>query len=146
MNHNFFRLWNLTGILWFNLTHDTTTPMWKASRFSCDMTMISYFNISINISIITNPTFPKVLKIYKIFCSHYKFLVKIFFHHITTAFAVSNNTINKIVKSTLTKVWLKLTKFIVNTYYLTTIPANNMFLIFVCIRPIWILLSTIFWY
>ena len=48
----------------------------RASIFSSDMTMISYFNIIINIIIITNPKFSRVQKIFIIFFSHHKFFVK----------------------------------------------------------------------
>ena len=58
--------------------------MRRASIFSSDMTMISYFNISINISVTTNPTFRRVLKMFIVFFSRHKFFVKIFFHHFTT--------------------------------------------------------------
>ena len=94
----FFRLWNMTGILWFNLTL-ITIYMCRSSIFSSDMTMISYFNININISIITDPTFSRVLKIFIIFFSHHKFSVKMFFHHITGIFTFFNHAANKIVNS-----------------------------------------------
>ena len=89
----FFRLWNTTGIFWFDLTFDITISMYRASIFSSDMTMISYFNIIINIIIITDPTF-----------SHHKFFVKMFFDHITTTFTFFNHTANKTVKSIFAKV------------------------------------------
>ena len=40
---------------------------------------ISCCNITLNINIITNPTFSRVLKIFIIFFSHYKFLVNFLF-------------------------------------------------------------------
>ena len=73
----FFRLWNSIESLWFKI--DIAISMCKTSIFSSDMTMISYFNITINIIIIANPTFSRVLKIFIIFSGHHKFFVKMFF-------------------------------------------------------------------
>ena len=92
----FFRLWNTTGILQFNLT--LILQFLYAEPFS-DTTMIFYFNITINVIIITDPTFSRVLKIFIIFFGHRKFFVKMFFHHITAIFTFFNYTANKIVTS-----------------------------------------------
>ena len=85
----FFTLWNKV----FDI--DITISMRRASIFSSDMTMIFYCNITINIVIITGPTFSGVLKILIIIFSYYKFYVKMFFHHITTIFTFFNRTANK---------------------------------------------------
>ena len=61
--------------------------------------MISYFNITINISIITDPSFNRFLKISIIFLSHHKFFVKMFFIHFTAVLGLFDDTINKIVNS-----------------------------------------------
>ena len=75
--------------------------MCRASILSCDMKMIFYSNITININI-TNPTFNRVLKIFIMFFSYHKLIVKMFFHHISTRFAFFDHTINKTVNSILT--------------------------------------------
>ena len=126
------------------LKFDITISMCRgASIFSSDVTMMSYFNITINISIITNLAFSRVLKIFIILFSHCKFFVKILFHHFTTVLAFFNHAINKIV-NIFTQVWLKrLTKCIVNTYLFIAITTSNMFLIFVCIRIFMILFPII---
>ena len=118
--------------------------MWRTSLFSSYVTMISYFNIIINISIITNLTFSRVLKIYNIFFSHHKFFFKMFFHRITVIFTFLNRIINKIVNYIFALVYFKrLTKLIINTYHFTAITATNKFLIFICIRLIQVLFSII---
>ena len=43
------------------------------------MTMIFYFNIAIDVIIITDPTFSRTLKILINLFSHHNFFVKIFF-------------------------------------------------------------------
>ena len=58
---------------------DITISMHRASLFPSDLTMISYFNISRNVIIVTNPTFSRALKVFIVFFSHHKFLIKIFF-------------------------------------------------------------------
>ena len=62
-----------------------------------DMTMISYFNITINISIITDLIFSRVLKIFIIFFSHHKFFVKMCFYHFTTILTFFDHNTNKTV-------------------------------------------------
>ena len=42
--------------------------------------MISYFDTIINIIVITDSTFSRVLKMFIIFFSHHKFFVKMLFH------------------------------------------------------------------
>ena len=76
--------------------------MCRTFILSSDMTVISYFNITINIIIITDPTFIRVLKILMIFFSHHKFFAKRFFHPITTIFTFLDRTANKILSSILT--------------------------------------------
>ena len=77
------------------------------------MTTTSYFNITLNVSIITDLIFSKVLKIFSVFFNHHK----IFLHHITTLFTFFSDTANKLVNSIFIKVGFKrLTKFIINTY------------------------------
>ena len=71
--------------------------MRRASIFSNDMTLISYFNIIIKIIIVTDPTVSKALKIFIVLFSHPNFFVKLFFHHSTAIFTFFNYTINKIV-------------------------------------------------
>ena len=73
--------------------------MCRTYTFSSDMTIISYFSITINVIIITNSTFSRVRKIFVIFFSHHKFFVIIFIHHITTVFIFINYNINKTVNS-----------------------------------------------
>ena len=43
------------------LNFDVIISKCRASKFSSDLTIISYFNIIVNINIITNPTFSRVL-------------------------------------------------------------------------------------
>ena len=64
--------------------------MRRAPICSYDMTMISSFNITINIIVITDPTFSRSF-------SNHKFFVKRFFHDFTTVPAFFDHTINKIV-------------------------------------------------
>ena len=75
--------------------------MCQALIFSSDMTMISYFNIDINILIITNPAFNSiVLKILIILTSFHSLQVSLnFFYHTTIVLAFLNDTINKILSS-----------------------------------------------
>ena len=58
----FFRLWNAIRISWFNLA-DITISMCRTSIFSSDTTIISYFNLVINIIIATDLTFTRLVKI-----------------------------------------------------------------------------------
>ena len=96
---------------------DITISTCRASIFSCDMTMISYFNIIINKNIIPNPAFNKLLKIFVIFFIHYKFW-EMLYNHIITVFAFFNHTVNKMANSIFTQVWLKsLTELIINTHH-----------------------------
>ena len=53
--------------------------MWKSSIFSIDMAMISYFNIALKISSITNPTVSGFLKIFIIFTVITSSFLKFFF-------------------------------------------------------------------
>ena len=109
--------------------------MCRTSLFSSDMTIISYFNITFIINIITNLTFSRAFKIFIIFFSHHKFFVKIIFHNISITLTLFDHIINKITNSFFTLVRLKrFTKLIINTYYFITITASNILLIFVCIR------------
>ena len=57
------------------------------------MTMISYFNIVINIIIVLYSTFSRVFKILIIFFSRHKFFVKIFRRHISAIFTFFDHTI-----------------------------------------------------
>ena len=61
------------------------------------MTLISYFNIIINIFIVTGPTFSRVFKILIVFFGHDEFFVKMFFYRVTAIFTFFNHTINNIV-------------------------------------------------
>ena len=71
----FFKLWNTIGILWFNSKLIIIISMCRISIFSSDTTIFSHFNITINITIITNPIFNWVFKIFIVFFSNYKFFV-----------------------------------------------------------------------
>ena len=85
--------YNRNFLIQFNL--DITNSIRRASILSSDMTMICYFNITITISIIAEPTFSRVLKIFIIhFCCH-KFFVKMFFHDFNRVLALFDHTINK---------------------------------------------------
>ena len=96
---------------------DITISECRASIFSSDMTMIFYFNIIINIIIIADPTFNRVLKIFIVLCSHRKFFVKMLFHHVIAISTFFDHSINKIVNCIFTYVCLKrLTKLIISTY------------------------------
>ena len=111
------------------------------------MTKISYSNIIINIIIVTDRTFSRVLEISIVLFSHHKFFVKMLFHHVTAIFTFFDHIINKIVNCIFAEVCFKrLTKLIINTYYFIAITLSNMFLILVYIRLFWILLSIIFWH
>ena len=87
--------------------------MCRTSIFLNDMTMISYFNITINLV--------EFLKSSLAFLFITSSLLK-FFHHITTIFTFFSHIANEIL----------------NTIFITII-TRNMFLIFVSIRLIWIL-------
>ena len=63
------------------------------------MTMISYFNIIINVIITLNPPFSRVLKIFIMIFSHHKFFVKMFFDHVATISNFFDHTANKIAHS-----------------------------------------------
>ena len=80
--------------------------MFIASIFSSDITMISYFNTTVNIIILTDQTFNRVLEIFIILFGHYKFFIKFYFYF-TTVLIFFDHIINKIVNSILTYVWLK---------------------------------------
>ena len=67
------------------------------------MTTTSYFNITLNVSIVTNLTFSRVLKIFSVFFNH----LKMFLHHITTVFTFFNDSANKLVNSIFIKVRFK---------------------------------------
>ena len=72
--------------------------MSRASILSSDMTMITYFHISMNMIIATDPTFSKILKIFLVFFSHHKLFVKMFLHHVTAIFTFCDHIIIKIVQ------------------------------------------------
>ena len=98
---------NTTGISWFNLRLILESLCTEPLYFYCDMTMISYFNIIINIIIITNPKFSRLLKIFIVFSSHHNFFVKIVFHHVTVIFTFFDYTINKILNCIFSLVCIK---------------------------------------
>ena len=103
-------------VFWLWNTINITISMRWVSIFPSDMTMISYFNFTINIIALTGPTFYRVLKIFIVFFSHHKFLVKMFFHHFITIVTFFNYTMNEIVNCTFSSVWFKrLTKIIIDT-------------------------------
>ena len=61
--------------------------------------MMSYFNITINMTIITDPAFSRVLKIFNIFFNHHTFFVKMFLSlHYNTIYFL-DHTINKVVNN-----------------------------------------------
>ena len=74
----------------------------RAPILFIDMAKISYFNITLSIKIIQNPTFSRFFKIYIIFYNHHKFFVKVSFLNIGTVFTFFDRTINKIINSILT--------------------------------------------
>ena len=124
---------------------DITISMYRTSIFSNDMTIISYFNIILNIIIITNPTFSRALKIFIAFFSHRK--LKYVLYHVTAIFTFFDHTTNKIVNNIFAQVcFKKLTKLIINIYLFIAVNASNVFLIFARIRFFWILLFIIFWH
>ena len=55
----------------------------RTSIFSSDVTMMSFFNITFNKSVITNHSFCKAFKMFIIFFSHNKLFIKMLFHHAT---------------------------------------------------------------
>ena len=73
--------------------------MCRASIFSIDMTMISYFNTIINVIIVTDPTFSRVIKIIIAVFSYHKFkcFVKMFFYNVTAIFTSFDPILHKIV-------------------------------------------------
>ena len=77
---------------------DATISMCRASVFSGDMTMISYFNIIniITVIVITDATFSRVPKIFIVSFSHYKLFAKTFFSQFTAIFTFFDSTINKL--------------------------------------------------
>ena len=97
----FFRLSNIAGILWFNLT-----LIWDYRLYVQNIYIFQWYDsdllLNINIIFITDPAFSWNLKIFIIFFSHHKFFVKMFFHRITTIFTFFNHTANKIVNSIFT--------------------------------------------
>ena len=57
------------------------------------MTMISFFNIVINIIIVLYPTFSRVFKVFIIFFSRHKFFVKFFRRHISAIFTFFDHNV-----------------------------------------------------
>ena len=115
--------------------------MFRASIFSSDVTMTSYYSIIVNIIIVTNPTFSRVLKLFIVFFSHHRFFVRpFFFYHFTAIFSFSDHTTNKIVNWIFSSVFHKrLIKLIINTYQFIAITASNMFFILLPKGLFWIL-------
>ena len=125
-------MWNTITILWFNLRLILISLNSSAVfLFSSDITKTSYFNITINIIIVTDLIFGRIFEIFIVFFSYYKFFVKVFF--ITSSQYLFSSIILLCFK--------RLTKLISNIYWFTSITASNMFPIFVCIRLFWSLLS-----
>ena len=75
----FLRLWNTKGIFSCNLSLILRSFLHRASIFFSDLTKNHYFNITINIGIITDPTFSRVLKIFIILLVITSSLLKCFF-------------------------------------------------------------------
>ena len=91
------------------VVHDCLSKYPIATKLFCPKKflvtrLISHFNISINITIILDPKFSSVLKIFIILISHYKSFIKMFFHHITSIFTFFDYTADKIVNTIFTKV------------------------------------------
>ena len=125
-------MWNTITILWFNLRLILISLNSSAVfLFSSDITKTSYFNITINIIIVTDLIFGRIFEIFIVFFSYYKFFVKVFF--ITSPQYLFSSIILLCFK--------RLTKLISNIYWFTSITTSNMFSIFVCIRLFWSLLS-----
>ena len=125
-------MWNTITILWFNLRLILISLNSSAVfLFSSDITKTSYFNITINIIIVTDLIFGRIFEIFIVFFSYYKFFVKVFF--ITSP--------QYLFSSITLLCFKKLTKLISNIYWFTSITTSNMFSIFVCIRLFWSLLS-----
>ena len=125
-------MWNTITILWFNLRLILISLNSSAAFiFSSDITKIFYFNITINIIIVTDLIFGRIFEIFIVFFSYYKFFVKVFF--ITSP--------QYLFSSITLLCFKKLTKLISNIYWFTSITTSNMFSIFVCIRLFWSLLS-----
>ena len=78
-----------------------------ASIFFIDNTMITDFNIILNIIITTDQKFSRVLKIFIVLFGHYKFFVKMFFHHITGIVTFFHHTINEMQTASSPKYVLK---------------------------------------
>ena len=125
-------MWNTITILWFNLRLILISLNSSAAFiFSSDITKIFYFNITINIIIVTDLIFGRIFEIFIAFFSYYKFFVKVFF--ITSSQYLFSSIILLCFK--------RLTKLISNICWFTSITASNMFSIFICIRLFWSLLS-----
>ena len=125
-------MWNTIIILWFNLRLILISLNSSAVfLFSSDITKTSYFNITINIIIVTDLIFGRIFEIFIVFFSYYKFFVKVFF--ITSP--------QYLFSSITLLCFKKLTKLISNIYWFTSITTSNIFSIFVCIRLFWSLLS-----
>ena len=124
-------------VIYFNI--NITVFMCRSSIFSSDMTMISYLNIIINIIIIPNSRFSRYLKILIAFFSHYKFFVKMLFHHATAVFTFFDYIINKIADYIFSQVCLKiLAKLIIITNHFIAMTLTNLFLVLARIRLFWI--------
>ena len=83
MNHSFPGCEIHWYINTLRLNIDITVSIPRISVFSTDMTMIFYFNIAIDVIIITDPTFSRTLKILITLFSHHNFFVKIFFFNVS---------------------------------------------------------------
>ena len=66
-----------------------------ASIFLSEITMFSDFNIILNIIITIDEKFSRVLKLFIVLFSHYKFFVKMFFHCLTAIVTFFHHTINE---------------------------------------------------
>ena len=74
-----------------------TISMCSATTFSSDMTMISHFSITLNINMIGNPTFRRVLKSSSSFLIIASSFLKCVFHNISAKFASFDHTIKQIL-------------------------------------------------
>ena len=85
--------------------------------FFCDMTMLLYFNMIINIIVAIEPTFIRVLKILIVLFSYHKCFVKTLFQHVNQILTFSDHINYKFVNCIFIQVSFKrITRFISNTY------------------------------
>ena len=89
-NHNFLSCVKNDRNFMIYFKIDITISMCRTCIFSGDMTKMSSFNIIIDIVIITNPTFSRVLKVFISFFSHHKFFVKMFFFITNSQYLLSS--------------------------------------------------------